>query len=155
MSPLGSSYWSEAAREAAVTFAGGYHDEDAPVALLTDIRTVFVRLGVDRIKSLELGRQLHELEDGMGIWTAWCGDNDDQAPHTTTQGEIAMLLRRFSRTELRPRPLFEFSRLQGAIAGRGYYRSQFEPWWARYCSAHGGAEIRQLRPDTPGAESQG
>ena len=84
----------------------------------------------------------------MGIWTAWCGDNDDQAPHAITQGEIATLLRRFSRTELRPKPLFDLgSRNSRGVAGRGYYRRQFEPWWARYCAEHHhGAGIRQLRP---------
>jgi Protein of unknown function (DUF3631) len=113
---FGSAYWSKAARDAAVIFAAGYHDEDAAVALLTDIRTIFVRLHADRIKSLNLAQALHQLEDGMGIWSAWCGDNDDQAPHAITQGEIATLLRRFSRTELRPRPLFDLGSRNAAAS---------------------------------------
>ena len=151
-----SAYWSKEARDAAVVFASGYHDEDAPVALLTDIRTIFIRLRVDRIKSLDLAQELHQLEDGMGIWTAWCGDNDDQAPHAITQGEIAALLRRFSRTELRPRPLFDLgSRNSRGVAGRGYYRKQFERWWSIYCPEHSNAEVRQLRPDAPEAKGEG
>ena len=142
---FGSAFWSKAARDAAVTFAAGYHDEDAPVALLTDIRTVFTRLRVDRIKSLALAQALHQLEDGMGIWSAWCGDNDDQSPHAISQGEIASLLRRFTKVELRPRPLFDLgSRDDRGPAGRGYYRKQFEPWWAIYCPEHTSAEVRQL-----------
>ena len=149
---FGDAYWSKAARDAAVVFAAGYHDEDAPVALITDIRTIFIRRHVDRITSLDLSQELHQLEDGMGIWTAWCGDNDDQASHAISQGEIATLLRRFSRTELRPRPLFTS---KSAVAARGYYRAQFEPWWARYCPEHGNAEVRQLRPDASEAKGKG
>ena len=142
---FGNSYWSKAAREAAVVFAAGYHDEDAPVALLTDIRIIFIRLRVDRIKSLDLAHELHQLEDGMGVWSAWCGEHDDQAPHPISQGEIAILLRRFSRTELRPKPLYDRgSRTSRGSAGRGYYHKQFEPWWERYCDKQSDAEIRQL-----------
>ena len=99
---FGDSHWSKAARDAAVIFAAGYHDEDAPVSLLYDIRTIFIRRHVDRITSLDLAQELHQLEDGRGIWTAWCGDNDDQAPHAISQGEIATLLRRFSRKSFAP-----------------------------------------------------
>jgi hypothetical protein len=134
-----SDYWSKAARDAAVAFCRGYHDEDAPVALLTDIRTIFIRLHVDRIKSLELMQELHQLEDGMGIWSSWCGENDDQAPHAISQGEIATMLRRFSRTELRACPLF----VPGShIAARGFYRKQFEPWWAIYCNLEPEADVK-------------
>ena len=63
---FGNSYWSKAAREAAVVFAAGYHDEDAPVALLTDIRIIFIRLRVDRIKSLDLAHELHTARGRHG-----------------------------------------------------------------------------------------
>ena len=144
---FGSAYWSKAARQAAETFAGGYHDEDACVALLYDIRTIFRRNKVDRIKSSALTAALCEMEDGVGIWSAWRGENDDQSPHLITQGQIATLLRRFDRSNLRPRPLFELGhRKTGSKAGRGYYASQFERWWARYCPEDGGdAEILHLR----------
>jgi Protein of unknown function (DUF3631) len=143
---FGSADWSKAARDAATVFAAGYHDEDAPVSLITDVHTIFIRLRVDRIKSRDLIRELHQLEDGEGIWSAWCGINDDQAPHPISQGEVAALLRRFSR-DLRPKPLFDYSRHRGGIAGRGYYKQQFEYWWGKYPPKHSeAAEVRQLRP---------
>jgi hypothetical protein len=130
---FGSTHWSKVAPDAAVAFADGYHDEAAPVALLYDIRTIFRRLNVDRIKSAALAEMLNEMEDGHGIWNAWRGENDDQMPHAISQGEIAMLLRRFDRN-LRPKPLFELgsSETRGKTA-RGYYRDKFDPWWSRYC----------------------
>jgi hypothetical protein len=128
-----SAYWSKAARDAAMAFANGFYDEDAPVALLFDIRTILRRLDVDRIKSVLLMQELHELEDGSGVWSAWRGENDDQSPHAITQGEIASLLRRFSH-DLRPKPLFELgSRENRGKAARGFYRHQFEQWWRCYC----------------------
>jgi hypothetical protein len=128
-----STYWSKAARDAAVAFADGFYDEDAPVALLFDIRTIFRRLGVDRIKSVLLTQELHELEDGSGVWTAWRGESDDAMPHAITQGEIAALLRRFD-PNLRSKPLFELgSRESRGKAGRGFYKHQFERWWRDYC----------------------
>jgi putative DNA primase/helicase len=128
-----STYWSKAARDAVVAFANGFYDEDAPVALLFDIRTILRRLGVDRIKGALLTQELHELEDGAGVWTAWRGENDDAMPHAITPGEIAALLRRFD-LNLRPKPLFELgSRESRGKAARGFYKHQFEPWWQRYC----------------------
>jgi hypothetical protein len=144
-------YWSKAARETAVFFCRGYHDEDAPVALLTDIRTIFIRRHADHIKTLALTQELHQLEDGMGLWSSWCGENDDQAPHPISQGEVAQMLRRLSRTELRARPLFNLgSRANRGKPARGFYRKQFEPWWAIYCnseSEHTDAEVYQLQKE--------
>lgn len=145
-----SAYWSKAARDTAKIFANGYYDEDACVALLYDIRTIFCRRNIDRIKSLDLIRELHELDDGVGIWNAWRGENDDQSPHNITQGEVAALLRRFDRVSLRPRTLVELgSREERGKAGRGYYRLQFERWWSLYCperETDEGDKVRQLHP---------
>jgi Protein of unknown function (DUF3631) len=144
---FGDAHWSKLAREAAEIFADGHHDEDACVALLHDIRMILRRLKADRIKSATLAEELHELEDGLGIWSAWRGENDDQAPHPITQGEIATLLRRFDRN-LRPKPLFELgSRETRGKTARGYYASQFERWWLRYCPEEGAStdNVRQLR----------
>ena len=145
---FGSAHWSKVARQAAEAFAGGYSDEAACVALLHDIRLIFRRLKAERIKSKELADALHELEDGLGIWSAWCGESDDQSPHAITQGEIATLLRRFDRA-LRPKPLFELgSRQTRGKSARGYYASQFEKWWAAYCPEDGAKtdNVRQLHP---------
>jgi hypothetical protein len=152
---FGSKYWSEAAREAAIAFAGGWHDEDAPVMALYDIHAVFHRNNIDRIKSAALTEALNVMEDGVGIWSAWRGENDDHSPHPITQGELATLLRKFNR-DLRPRPLFELgSRETRGKAGRGYYKEQFAVWWAKYCpdleGDDGEDNVRQLRPG-PAAE---
>jgi hypothetical protein len=141
------AHWSEMARDAAIVFADGYHDEDACVALLVDIRTIFRTLNVDRIRSAVLAVALHELETGAGIWSAWRGENDDQSPHPITQGEIASLLRRFD-PNLRPRTVFELgSRKDRGPSGQGYYANQFEKWWAKYCpeDENDSDNIRQLR----------
>jgi hypothetical protein len=90
---FGSEYWSRMARDAAAAFADGYHDEDAAVALLYDIRTIFRRFNTDRIMSGALAKTLSAMEDGRGIWSAWRGESDDQSPHAISQGEIATLLR--------------------------------------------------------------
>jgi Protein of unknown function (DUF3631) len=145
-----SKYWSTAAREAAIVFVGGCHDEDACVALLHDIRATFFRLNVDRIKSSVLVAMLNEMEDGAGVWNAWRGENDDQSPHAISQGEVASLLRRFSR-DLRPRTVFELGPRGGrGASGRGYHRQQFEQWWERYCPEDNedanADNVRQLRP---------
>jgi hypothetical protein len=125
--------WSKMARDAAIAFAAGSSDEDACVSLLYDIRTIFRADNIDRIKSAALVRKLIEMEDGVGIWSAWRGESDDQSPHEISQGEVATLLRRFDRG-LRPRPLFERgSRKTRGTAGRGYYWKQIEPWCAIYC----------------------
>ena len=130
---FGNAYWSETARKAAVAFAGGFYDEDACVALLYDIRTVFRREGVDRIKSAVLVKMLCELEEGIGIWSAWRGEADDQTPHAITQGGVAALLRRFDRN-LRAKPMFELgSHSTRGKAARGYLKLQFAHWWKMYC----------------------
>ena len=142
-----SAFWSESARDAAVTYVNGFYDEDAPVALLFDIRIIFRRLGVDRIQSGLLTKELHQLEDGAGVWTAWRGENDDQAPHAIMQGEVAALLRRFDR-DLRPKPLFALgSRTSRGKSGRGFYKHQFERWWRTYCPEgdENSDNVRQLR----------
>jgi hypothetical protein len=147
---FGSAHWSEAARAAAIAFADGFFDENAAICLLYDIRTIFRRHDIDRIKSAVLIEKLRELDDGMGIWDAWRGENDDRSPHPITAGEIATMLRRFDRN-LRPQTMFNLgSRAERGTAGRGYYRSQFERWWTRYCKADTDASadnvVRQLHP---------
>jgi hypothetical protein len=149
-----STYWSKVAYDAAIAFAEGYSDEDAAVTLLYDIRTIFGRLNVDRIKSATLAEMLNGMEDGYGIWNAWCGENDDRPPHAINQGEIATLLRRFDRN-LRPQSLNALgSREARGKTGRGYYRKQFEPWWARYCPEKTGDEETADILPFPKAESK-
>jgi len=146
-----NAYWSNVAREAATVFAGGYYDEDACVALLYDIRTIFRRKAIDRIKSMALVAALCEMEDGVGVWSAWRGEADDQAPHPITQGGIATLLRRFDRN-LRPKTLVGLgSHKTRGTAARGYYKHQFEHWWKTYCpedTEDAADNLRQLHPQS-------
>src|SRR5262249_4661294 len=44
--------WGKIARETAVRFAHAYHDEDAGVILLSDIRDIFNRTATDRMASI-------------------------------------------------------------------------------------------------------
>jgi hypothetical protein len=65
----------EAARSAAVMLCANRPDEDPGVTLLGDIRGVFQALGVDRIASSALVKELIGLDDGR--WNEWRGPNDD------------------------------------------------------------------------------
>jgi hypothetical protein len=121
--------WGERAREAALTFARTFHDEDAGVILLDDCRTIFNRFGADRVTSEVLIAALLE-QDGNWSWSEWRGMRDDQQPRKLSQGELARLLRPFG---IRPRSL----RIRGEVKTRkGYHRQQFEAAWARYCRTH-------------------
>jgi hypothetical protein len=55
--------WARLARDAAVTFAHAYHDEDAGVVLLGDIRDIFSRINADRMASIDLIEALLDVEE--------------------------------------------------------------------------------------------
>src|SRR5262249_12828351 len=99
-------------------------DEDIGVVLLIDIRSIFDRLGADRIASAVLVDALHGLDESM--WLDWRGPNDDGPPRKLNQTGLSRLLRSF---DVRPRTI----RLTGDRTKRGYWRSWFEPAWAAYC----------------------
>ena len=94
-------YWSEAAREAAITFAHAYHDEDAGVVLLSDIRDIFNRTSAERMASFDLIAALLDVEESG--WSEYRGPHDEQMPRKLSQGEMARLLRPFG---IRPRPIW-------------------------------------------------
>jgi hypothetical protein len=121
--------YGEDARAAAVALSADRLDEDAGVALLTDIRTIFQARKVDRIASAALIEALVELDDGR--WAEFRGVNDDRPPRKLTQPQLAQLLRPFgisSRTIWPPR------RRPSDKSSRGYLQSQFEKAWRAYCS---------------------
>jgi hypothetical protein len=124
--------WGALAREAAIYFAGGYHDEDVVVLLLRDIRTVFNTRGVDRIASKTLVDALVDMDDAG--WSEWCGIRDDRQPRRLTQGELARLLSPFS---IRPRSIWPRPRTRNDRSAKGYFRHQFELAWRAYCDAPG------------------
>jgi hypothetical protein len=118
----------EAARSAATALCSNHSDEDPGIMLLTDIRTVFLRRGSDRIASAFLVQALLEFDDGL--WNEWRGPRDDRPPRKLTQGELARLLRTFG---IRPRTIWPKQRRPGDKSARGYLRSQFESAWHAYC----------------------
>jgi hypothetical protein len=115
------------ARTAAIALNADRMDEDPGIVLLTDIRTVFDALNVDRISSAALPEELIALDS---LWDDWRGPNDDRPPRKLTQGELARLLR----PGIRPRTIWPAQRHAGAKSSKGYLRSQFEAAWAAYCS---------------------
>ena len=120
----------EDARAAAIAFSINRLDEDPGVILLTDIRTVFDTLGVDRITSAALVEALLAFEDSL--WNDWRGLRDDRPARKLNQSELARLLRPFN---IRPHVIWPANRVPGDKSFRGYLRSQFEPAWAAYCSS--------------------
>jgi hypothetical protein len=130
-----SPAWAQIAREAAITFARTYHDEDAGVVLLSDIRDIFNQAAADRMASEVLVKALLEVEESG--WDEYRGPRDDQTPRKLSQGEMARLLRPFG---IRPRSIWpQGKRTKGAASRKGYRRTQFENAWARYCSPAGTA----------------
>lgn len=122
--------WSLKAREAAVTFARTYHDEDVGVVLLDDIRSIFNQTTADRMASVDLILALLDVEESG--WSEYRGPRDDQAPRKLTQGEMARLLRPFG---IRPRSIWPLTkRHKGSRSHKGYFRQQFEIAWERYCA---------------------
>jgi hypothetical protein len=121
--------WARIAREAATTFAHAYHDEDAGVILLSDLRDIFNRTAADRMASVELIMALLDIEESG--WSEYRGVRDDQTPRQLSQGEMARLLRPFG---IRLRPIWPLAKRRKGTSKRGYYRSQFEQAWARYCA---------------------
>jgi hypothetical protein len=118
----------EEARAAAVALTLGHLDEDPGVILLFDIRSVFERLGVDRITSANLIEALLELEDAP--WSEWRGPNDDRSVRKLSQLELARMLRSFA---IKPRSIWQ----PGGKTRKGYLREQFVAAWSTYCSTPG------------------
>lgn len=132
--------WSQLARQAAVTLARTYHDEDAGVMLLADLRDIFNRTGVDRMTSDDLITALLDIEESG--WSEYRGVRDDQAARKLTQGEMARLLRPFN---IRPRSIWPLGKQRQSVGSRkGYYREPFEQAWQRYCPAEGTSKAKTI-----------
>ncbi len=136
--------WGAQAREAALTFAKGYQDEDAKVLLLSDIRNIFNACGVDRLISATLVGELNALEDA--VWSEWRGLRGDQPMRRLSQTDLAMMLNPFG---IRSKTIWPPNRSAGSRSAKGYLRSQFEAAWRSYCSDDTPSQpnnIRHLRP---------
>ena len=98
----------EDARAAAIALSINRLDEDPGVILLTDIRSVFDALGVDRLTSAALVEALLALEDSL--WHDWRGLHDDRPARKLSQSELARLLRPFN---IRPHVFGRANRMPG------------------------------------------
>src|SRR4029077_8340324 len=76
----------EDARAAAIALCANRPDEDPGVVLLTDIHTVFLAKGVDRITSAALVEALLGLDDGG--WADWRGPHDDRPPRKLSHSDL-------------------------------------------------------------------
>jgi hypothetical protein len=120
-----SPAWGALAREAAIAFAGGDHEEDVGVSLLWCIREVFNTREVDRLFSKELVRELIQLEVADEMWREYRGPTGSERPRRPTQNTLSRLLKPFGIT---PRVLWFEGR-----SSRGYLRADFEESWRSYC----------------------
>jgi Protein of unknown function (DUF3631) len=125
--------WAKIARDAAVTFAHGHHDEEAGVVLLNDIRDIFTCTNADRIASVDLVEALLDIDESG--WAEYRGARDDQSPRKLSPGEMARLLRPFG---IRPCSLWPAAKRRKGTSRKGYRRNQFESAWARYCEPTAG-----------------
>ena len=119
--------WAVRAREAALSWSGEHHDEDAAVVLLRDIRDLFDARGVDRLASQTMVDHLTAADDAP--WPEWRGIHGNQQPHKLSPGELARLLEPF---RIRPQTIRIFA-AAGKPTVKGYYRAQFEAAWRSYC----------------------
>ena len=83
---------------------------------------------VDRFPSKFMVRTLNLLPHGL--WIDWRGKEGTDAPRPMTQGIMAKLLEPFG---IKPGTIWPLPRTPDSKSARGYYRSQFEDAWARYC----------------------
>jgi Protein of unknown function (DUF3631) len=117
------------AREAAVAMSRQHEDEDAVIELLTDVRKIFDVRNADRLASVVIVHDLHEIEDAA--WSEWRGIRGDQQPRKLSQTNLSSLLRPF---HIKPRSIWPLGSRAGDKGRRGYYRHQFEAAWKSYCS---------------------
>jgi hypothetical protein len=113
------------ARYTALVFAASARDEDPAIVVLSDIRAIFDRCGLDRMSSAALVGELVGIDDAM--WSEWRGRDGHQQPRNLTQGQLALLLRPFG---IRPRTIWRPGEAKPTT--KGYLRAWFEPVWARY-----------------------
>ncbi len=112
--------WRERAREAARALSGNQQVDDSHgVALLTDIRQVFLEKGKDRIASRDLLKALLRMEGRP--WAEFRHGKE------MTKTQLANVLRPFG--------IFPRTIRMGAETPKGYFRDQFEDAFARYLPA--------------------
>lgn len=112
---LAGGDWPDRARRIAVEMASAKDDDLSPATLLlSDLRDMFVRGGVDRIVTYLLTDELVRMEERP--WARW---SDSLAP-----ANLADMLRPFG---IKPKRMRQSGRVM-----RGYERAMFEDVWVRY-----------------------
>ncbi|MCM5570055.1 DUF3631 domain-containing protein [Burkholderiaceae bacterium FT117] len=145
-------HWPAAARAAALALSAqessvNATDEGAGVRLLADIRDIFMRLGIDRIRSESLTHELAEIDDPEAPWSDW-NSRTRVVAHGIDARQVARQLAPFG---IRPRSIrlvpgaAEREGLRrfgikpsgtGAESAKGYLREQFNDAFERYLSPH-------------------
>jgi len=106
-----------------------HQKEDETILLLSDTRIVFDTFHVDRFWVEPLVEALLNMPDSQ--WLDCRGPRGDQQPHKLTTREYRSVVGSFS--------IFAHtiwmrgSRQQRGASNKGYYYSDFESAWARYC----------------------
>jgi hypothetical protein len=136
--------WPQRARQALIAlFLGGTPDDDSlGVRLLSDSRSIFDSLAVDRVSSVDLCNALKEL---------------DESPWKDLFKGKGLTLRDLAR-RLNPFGVISGSiRLHDGRTPKGYYRSSFETAWQRYCprSTAGSATAPQTNAVAPSSTIPG
>jgi hypothetical protein len=135
--------WTERGRDAAVALSSGdaREDESLSVRLLADVRRVFDRLGVEKIKTGDL--IAHLVIDQEAPWGNWYGK-------AITAHAVSRLLK-----EYRIKTMAVWI---GGEAIRGYKRDQFVDAWDRYlpesvrdASGVSGVPASETAPNAPNA----
>ena len=123
--------WGRKARAAADAYKNNYSDDDLRVILLTDIRTVFNQLNVDRVTSEQLVKEIRGIND---LWDEYPRPNGTTRKLTTSS--MTALLKVF-RPRIKSGTIWPRGRKRGDTAGsgKGYLRAAFETAWSKYCSA--------------------
>jgi putative DNA primase/helicase len=121
--------WGQIVRNALVRLSKRFRDEDLHVTLLRDIREVFNKKGVDRIRSRELVAELIEMDEAP--WSEFRGVRDDQQPRQLTATAMAGMLLVFRPPigPIKPRTL----RFYDEGTDSGYLRLWFEGAWHAFC----------------------
>jgi hypothetical protein len=119
--------WPQRARDALVELCtSDAQEESVNVKLLSDIRSVFDALGIDRMPTKDLLEQLIEQETD-GPWAIWW---ESDIRHGNTKGPAAKLARILKCFRIKARGI----RVSDNSTLRGYLKADFADVWGRYCS---------------------
>ncbi|SRR6266498_870540 len=123
---LAGGEWPQKAREALIEVCVSEENEESiGVKLLTDIRRVFDEQGTDRLSTLDLVKALIALETD-NPWAPWW---EKDVANNNVKGAGTNLSRKLKRFGIKSRVI----RTSDDSTPHGFYRTDFEDVWARYC----------------------